>query len=257
MAVDDPPNDPQFATTLARGLEILRCFTPERPVLGNRDFAEATGMSKATVSRFTYTLVRLGHLRVDAASGRYRLGAAVLPLAYPLLATIPLRQVVRFPMRRLADRIGASVSLAMRDRLDLVYVETSRSKSVQSNRYSDIGMAHPIIATANGRAYLAGSAPAEREALMNEIRVKTPDLWKRAHRRALEMIDEWKTLRFCYSYGEYRPDVCTVGVPYRDAPSGELFVFNCVLPSHVVKAGQLENEVGPQLRDMVDDLVPY
>ena len=27
--------DKQFATTLARGLEILRCFTPEAPTLGN------------------------------------------------------------------------------------------------------------------------------------------------------------------------------------------------------------------------------
>ncbi len=255
--MDHDTTDPQFATTLARGLEILRCFAPERPVLGNRDFAQATGMSKATVSRFTYTLVRLGYLRIDPPTGRYRLGAAVLPLAYPLLATIPLRQVVRFPMRRLADRIGASVSLAMRDRLDLVYVETSRSKSVQSNRYSDIGMAHPIIATANGRAYLAGSTPAEREALMNEIRVKTPDLWKRAHRRAAETIEEWTRRGFCHSYGEYRPDVCTVGVPYRDAPSGELFAFNCVLPSHVVKPGQLEGEIGPQLREMVDHLAGY
>ena len=28
--------DRQFATTLARGMELLRCFTPEEPVLGNR-----------------------------------------------------------------------------------------------------------------------------------------------------------------------------------------------------------------------------
>ena len=27
--------DRQFATTLARGLEVLRCFTPLEPLLGN------------------------------------------------------------------------------------------------------------------------------------------------------------------------------------------------------------------------------
>ena len=34
--------DRQFATTLAKGLEILRCFTPVKPVLGNSELAEKT-----------------------------------------------------------------------------------------------------------------------------------------------------------------------------------------------------------------------
>ena len=29
--------DRQFATTLARGLEVLRCFTPPEPMLGNKE----------------------------------------------------------------------------------------------------------------------------------------------------------------------------------------------------------------------------
>ena len=29
--------DRQFATTLARGLEVLRCFTPLEPMLGNKE----------------------------------------------------------------------------------------------------------------------------------------------------------------------------------------------------------------------------
>ena len=29
--------DRQFATTLARGLEVLRCFTPLEPTLGNKE----------------------------------------------------------------------------------------------------------------------------------------------------------------------------------------------------------------------------
>src|SRR5262245_33050947 len=48
----DFEGDKQFATTLARGLEILRCFTPEGPTLGNKDLAERTGLPKPTISRF-------------------------------------------------------------------------------------------------------------------------------------------------------------------------------------------------------------
>ena len=84
--------DAQFATTLARGLDILRCFTPEDVSLGNSQLAARTGLSRPTVSRFTYTLTRLGYLRSDAAGGKYTLGPAVLSLGYPMLAGIALRQ---------------------------------------------------------------------------------------------------------------------------------------------------------------------
>ncbi|WP_399681580.1 IclR family transcriptional regulator [Xenophilus sp.] len=254
MDVESRGGDRQFATTLARGLEILRCFTPERPVLGNRELADLTGLSKPTISRFSYTLTELGYLRVDRTSGKYQLGTAVLTLSYPLLANIPLRQVVRPQMRELAERLGGSVSLCMRERLKLVYVETSRSRSLRAQRYSDIGMSHPIIATANGRAYLAACTAEERTTLLNEIRVKTPDHWLKWGAAAEEMMAFCQDNGFAYSHGEYRPDVATVGVPYRPATGGELYVFNCVLASYAVKPGQLEREVGPALLAMVADL---
>ena len=48
--------DRQFATTLARGLEVLRVFTPLEPMLGNKEISVRTGLPKPTVSRLTYTL---------------------------------------------------------------------------------------------------------------------------------------------------------------------------------------------------------
>lgn len=249
--------DRQFATTLARGLEVLLCFTPAQPILGNKELSDRTGLPKPTISRFTYTLLNLGYLRTDRHTGKYELGTAVLALAYPLLANISLRQNVRFPMHRLAEKLGGSVSLGMRDRLSIVYVETSRSSSIQSYQLSDIGMSHPIIKTANGRAFLAGCTPEYRETLLNEIRVKTPEDWKIHGERALASIEAWKERGFCYSYREYRPDICTVGVPYRPDTRSEVYVFNCVLHSHLVKPGQLENEIGPQLVEMVASLSDF
>jgi len=37
--------DRQFATTLARGLEVLRCFTPLEPMLGNKEISVRTEIS--------------------------------------------------------------------------------------------------------------------------------------------------------------------------------------------------------------------
>ena len=80
--------DRQFATTLARGLEVLRCFTPLEPLLGNKEISVRTGLPKPTVSRLTYTLTKLGYLRHNIRLGKYQLGSAVLSIGYPLLASI-------------------------------------------------------------------------------------------------------------------------------------------------------------------------
>lgn len=37
-------NDRQFITALARGLELLRCFTPKHQHLGNQELAQMTGL---------------------------------------------------------------------------------------------------------------------------------------------------------------------------------------------------------------------
>src|SRR5581483_1929856 len=176
-AFDEWAGDKQFATTLARGLQLLRCFTPEQPLQGNKDLSQKLNLPKATVSRLTYTLVKLGYLRSDRRLGKYQLAPGILSLSYPLLASLTLRQLVRPAMKEFSDYAGGSVSLGIRDRLTIVYIETSRSNSIFARNLSDIGLSYPIIATATGHAYLAGSTPAERQELMNEIRLKTPDLW--------------------------------------------------------------------------------
>lgn len=63
-----------------------------------------------------------------------------------------------------------------------------------------------------------------------------------------------QSLGFCYSYGEYLPEVSTVGEPYRSVSIGETFAFNCVMHSYLVKPDQLESEIGPRLLDMVKTL---
>ena len=246
--------DKQFATTLARGLEILRCFSPETSVLGNKDLAALTNLPKPTVSRFTYTLSRLGYLKADHISSKYQLGPAVVALAHPLLATIALRQIARGPMKEFADYAGGSVSMGVRDRLNIVYVETSRSSSMYSRQLSDIGLSHPIMATAIGRAYLAACTPEDRKSILNEIRIKTPEMWERHHKKVLQSLADFEKLGFCMSWGDLRRDVNAVGVPLRLLSTGKIIVFNCAMQSLLVKPAQIRNDIGPKLAVMVRSL---
>jgi DNA-binding IclR family transcriptional regulator len=239
--------DKQFATTLARGLEILRCFTPQTPVLGNKDLAQGTGLPKATVSRFTYTLTRLGYLRPSSNENKYQLGSAVLSLSYPLLATMFIRQFARQPMNELANEVGGSVAMGIRDRLNIVYVEASRSHAISAPPFTEIGYAHPIAATSIGRAYLAACDAKGREAIINEIRVKTPEVWARYRPRIQSSMKDFLRLGFCTSVDFFRPGIYGVGVPLRRPVDGEIIVFNCAVYADRVSREQLESYVGPRL----------
>src|SRR5690606_29280102 len=121
----DRQADPQFAMTLANGIEVMSCFQRGETALGNKDFSERTGLSPSTIARLTHTLVQLGYLRRMPSGTKYRPGLALLTAAYPLLASMQLRQLARPLMRELAEDIDGAVSLVVQDRCRMIYVETS------------------------------------------------------------------------------------------------------------------------------------
>ena len=208
-------------------------------MLGNKDLAERTGLPKPTVSRFLIRS-RLGDPEADHIV-EDQLGAAVLALAHPLLATMTLRQVARPAMKELADYAGGSVSMGVRDRLNIVYVETSRSSSMYSRQLSDIGLSQPIAATAIGRVYIAACTPGDREAILNKI---DPDIYGRHHKKVMQSLNEFERLGFYMSWGDLRRDVYAVGVPLLISSTGDIVVFNCAMPALLAKPAQIRTDIG-------------
>src|SRR5215831_18567193 len=168
--------DRKFVTALARGLEVLRAFTPTEGLLGNGELVERTGLPKPTVTRLTYTLTRLGYLFYVERLGKYQLAPAALALGYSALANMRIRQIARTSMQALADYADASVALGTRDRLDLIYVEHCRSRHGVMLRLG-LGSRIPIATTAMGRALLAGLPETEREWLLGYLKRQEGKGW--------------------------------------------------------------------------------
>lgn len=263
--------DKQFATTLARGIELMRCFTAEDDELSNAELAARAGLPRPTISRLTYTLTVLGYLRQDTRSGRYGLGSALISATYPLMASITLRQQARPLMNALADASGGHVSMGIRDRLNIVLVETSRlpAREVQRTRLdggalggrgqmADVGLNLPIVGSAIGRAYLAGLGAEAREALLNEVRVKAPEDWARFEPGMRASLREHARHGFCTMDGELVSEVLAVAAAFGTLRSGEMVVFNCAFQRSSVPAGRgpawLKGEIGPRLVHMLQVL---
>ena len=116
----DLGNDRKFVVALARGLDVLRAFTPGEWLLGNNEIAERTNLPKTTISRLTYTLTKLGYLTHVERLGKYSLAPAALSIGYSTLANLRIRQVARKQMQEFANYAGASVALGSRDRMHLI-----------------------------------------------------------------------------------------------------------------------------------------
>jgi DNA-binding IclR family transcriptional regulator len=242
--------DRQFATTLARGLEVLRCFTPLESMLGNKEISVRTGLPKPTVSRLTYTLTKLGYLRHNMRLGKYQLGSAVLSIGYPLLASMSVRQIARPFMKELAEYCSGAVSMGIRDRMNMVYVESSRSGNGIAT-LPDIGTAVPIAQSVIGRAFIAICTPPEREAVLNQLKVKEPEMYRRNRPQIDKAMEDIRARGFCVTTGELSREVHGVGVPMRRTVDGEVVAFNCAVPAFMLKKGQLEDDIGPRLVAMV------
>ena len=119
-------HEPRYSQSLERGLAILRCFTPERPVLGIADIADGLGMSRSTTHRYVITLVALGYLE-QGTSRKYRLGLKVTDLGMAALNSTGLREHAHEYLEELRQRTSYTASLAVLDGADILYVDRVQS----------------------------------------------------------------------------------------------------------------------------------
>lgn len=251
-SVQEEEKDRQFVTALARGLELLRCFTPRENVLGNQDLARKTGLPKPTVTRLTHTLMRLGYLRQDVLSGKYQLDVGVLRIGYAMLSNLSIRAVAHAQMEELANYAQAAVAMASRDRLQMVYLDVVQGQGNMTMR-RQIGSSLSLHQSSVGRACLAAMPEEEREFLLGHIRTRHPEEWP-AIRKGLERaFRDYADYGYCLSIGEWHRDVNSVAVPLLHQQYGVL-AFNCGGPSFQLSREKLEDDIGPRLINMVQNI---
>jgi DNA-binding IclR family transcriptional regulator len=112
----------------------------------------------------------------------------------------------------------------------------------------------PISQSVIGRAFLAACTPPEREAVLNQMKVKDPEAHRKYRPSIDKSLEDIRARGFCASNGELHREVNAVGVPMRRTVDGEIVSFNCIVPAFMVKKGQLEDDLGPRLVAMVRNI---
>ncbi|WXL24287.1 IclR family transcriptional regulator [Ectopseudomonas mendocina] len=250
-AFEEEEKDRQFVTALARGLELLRCFSPRENVLSNQDLARKANLPRPTVSRLTYTLTRLGYLK-QLPAGKYQLDVGVMSFGYAMLSNLSIRAAAHPLMEQLANYANAAVAMAARDRMQMVYLDVVHGNGNLTMR-RQVGTHLPLHLSAVGRACLAGLPESECDFLLDHIRARHGEEWPKIRKGLEKAFRDYADYGYCLSIGEWHRDVNAVAVPMTHAQHG-LLVFNCGGPSFQLSREKLEEDIGPRLVHMVSNI---
>jgi IclR family pca regulon transcriptional regulator len=159
-----------FSQSLERGLLILSSFSEARPVLGIADLARAVSLNKSTTYRYVATLAKLGYVQQDPDTKKYSLGPRVVDLGFAAINSMEITRVAAPYLQALSDDSGYTVSMAVLDGPDIVYVERRRSGRAGNFAMGlnlHVGSRLPAYCTSMGKVLLAYREPAALRALLD------------------------------------------------------------------------------------------
>lgn len=242
---------PDTVSALERGLAVLRCFTEEQPVLAYADLARATGIPRPTVHRLVTTLLASGMLKPAPMPDRFMLGAGVVSLARVFLSSLDVRAIARPHMQAMAEEVGASTYLAVRDGMEMVLIEACRPRSSMLSPRLDVGSRAPLHSSALGRAYLAALAPAQRTPLIDSMRLLRGPEWDGLAQPMQQSIDGAQRLGYCLSLGEFHREINSVSVALT-GPGDDIMALNCGSAAYLFGEQRLREEIAPRLRRVAE-----
>jgi DNA-binding IclR family transcriptional regulator len=242
--------DRNFVTALARGLDVLRCFSRNVAALGPTEVAQKSGLPKSTVTRLIHTLTKLDYLTYIQDSGKYRLGPAMLMLNTVPREQIDVREIARPLMQELASATGAQVALGVRDQLSILYLESFRGQSLVTLNLG-IGSRIPLAITAGGRAYLAGLPSNERADLLERIRRLDEHAWLTIEPRIEAALKEYAETGCCSSIGDWVRQVNGIAAPLAPGLAAPPMVISIAGVADLYPAEKMYTEMRPKLLNLV------
>ena len=206
---------PDFVESLARGLDVLRCFDQHHREMSLAEVATATGLARPTARRLLLTLEELGYVRCQ--DGAFSLTPKVITLGTAYVASLGLWDIARPHLQKLVRRTGESSSMAQLDGSDIVYVARVSVPKIIALRV-DIGTLFPAQQTSQGKVLLAALRPEQLDAVLAvPSRSGLPPFIGRTRSELDEELVRVRARGWALADEELAPGVRSVAVPVRDA----------------------------------------
>jgi IclR family transcriptional regulator, pca regulon regulatory protein len=235
----------EFIQSLERGLAVLRVFGADAPSLTLSDAARRAGLTRATARRVLHTLTTLGYVAFD---GKYfELTPRVLDIGYAYLSSLHLSDLAQPAMEALSERVNESVSAAVLDGDEIVYVArvpTTRILTISLG----LGSRLPAHCTSLGRVLLAGLPidAFDEYAARIDLQARTErTITDRA--QFCQMISDVRERGYALLDQELEDGVRSVAAPLRDRQGRVVAALNVGTQASRTTLARLRNEIVPEL----------
>jgi IclR family pca regulon transcriptional regulator len=162
--------DPNFMTSLARGLAVIQAFSQRRHHLTISQVSTTTGLSRAAVRRCLYTLAKLGFAGSDD-NRHFFLRPRILALGHSYISSMPLATAAQPVLEHISHLLHESCSIATLDGVEIVYIARANVTRIMSIDLG-VGSRLPAFCTSMGRAILANLPPEELESVLSRVEFK-------------------------------------------------------------------------------------
>jgi IclR family pca regulon transcriptional regulator len=246
--------DPNFMTSLARGLAVVRGFTQQKRSLTISQLSHRTGIPRAAVRRCLYTLAKLGYVGAD--DGRnFSLRPKMLGLSHAYLSSTTLASAAQPLLDRVSDVLHESSSIALLEGDEILYL--ARSSTMRRIMSVDLGIGTrlPAYCTSMGRVLLAHLPAAELNGYFERVK-----LVAHTNRTLIEPPQIRAELQrviagdFAIVDQELELGLRSIAVPVRDLSGRVVAAMNIGTQASRVTMADLERRFLPELHAAAQEL---
>ncbi|MEN5069401.1 IclR family transcriptional regulator C-terminal domain-containing protein [Stenotrophomonas sp. TWI1183] len=250
--IQDNQGDPDFMTSLGRGLVVLSVFSQHPREVTMSQISTETGISRAAVRRVLYTLEKLGYV---GEQGRgFVLLPRVLGIGGAYVASSSMTAAAQPVLDALRDDVHESCSLGVLDGDDVLYVaraETVRIMSIGLRAGSRL----PAYCTSMGRVLLAALPRDTLESYLerNPLRPRTERTVTRME-DFLDMLDRVRHEGVSLVDQELEIGLRSIAVPVHARNGTVVGALNIGTQAGRISLGVMQSQLLPRLREAAQRL---
>jgi IclR family transcriptional regulator, pca regulon regulatory protein len=244
--------DPDFMTSLARGLYVIRAFSGVDRRLTIADVSRATGLTRAVVRRCLYTLRELGYAATDGRT--YSLQPRILNLGYAYLSTAPIPIAAQPVLEELSEQLGEATSVAVLDDGAVVYLARAATRRIVAVTLG-VGSRVPAYCTALGRVLLAAMPPEQTALELSKFELVAHTRFTVTSRRRIEeILAEARAEGFAVNDQELEIGLRAIAVPVRNVVGVTVAAMNVSAQASRVTRRDLLEKALPVLKAAAERL---
>jgi IclR family pca regulon transcriptional regulator len=240
--ISEGAQDPDFMTSLARGLSVIQVFTPTSPRMTPSQISGETRLSRAAVRRCLYTLRLLGFVEVEETN-QFSLSHRVLTLGHAYTSSSRLPRAAQPILEKLSGLLHESCSVATLVDDELLYVARAHVSRIMKVDLA-IGSRLPAYCTSMGRVLLAHLPPTQLDRYFQSVRLqKHTSRTITSEARLRKVLEGVKSLGYAVVDQELEDGLRSVAVPVRGVGGEVVAALNTGAQSIRIPVEEIENRV--------------